>query len=65
MARFNRLELPDDPPLNPQSRKMETVSEKPEKRYKSGVADWMQEASDQRRMGLYETALTCGHSTIF
>ena len=57
MARFKHLELPDDPPPNPQCRKTEAVSEKPAKRYKSGVADWMQEADALRRKGLYETAL--------
>ena len=60
MARFNRLELPDDPPPNPQARKTETVAEKPatpEKRYKNSVADWMHEADAMRRRGLYETAL--------
>lgn len=57
MARFNRLELPDDPPLEPQPQKAQTVSEKPEKRYRNSVTDWMQEASNQRRMGFYEAAL--------
>jgi tetratricopeptide (TPR) repeat protein len=57
VARFNRLELPDDPPLEPQSREAQTVSEKPEKRYRNSIADWMQEASSQRRMGFYEAAL--------
>ena len=57
MARFNRLELPDDPPLNPQPQKAEADSEKPAKRYKNSVADWMKEASTLRRRGLYEAAL--------
>ena len=57
MARFNRLELPDDPPLKPQSGESEPVSEKPEKRYRNSIADWMREASDLRRKGLYEAAL--------
>ena len=59
MARFNRLELPDDPLPGQQPAKTETVpaSEKPEKRYKNSVDDWMNEASDQRRKGQYEQAL--------
>jgi len=57
MARFNRLEFPDDPPQNPQPQKTESVAEKPEKRYRNNVADWMQEANIQRRMGQYEAAL--------
>lgn len=57
MARFTRLELSDDTPLTPQSQDTEVVSEKPAKRYKNSVADWMREASEQRRKGLYEAAL--------
>jgi tetratricopeptide (TPR) repeat protein len=57
MARFKHLELPDDPLPKSQTRQAEPVSEKPEKRYKSGVADWMQEADAQRRKGQYESAL--------
>jgi len=54
MARFNRLELPGDSPTTPQA---ETKNAPPEKRYRNSVASWMQEASDLRRKGLYETAL--------
>jgi len=54
MARFNRLELPDDPPTSPQAEKKEAP---PEKRYRNSVASWMQEASEHRRKGLYEAAL--------
>ena len=58
MARFNRLELPDDDPLQePQPQETEAVPEKPEKRYRNSVTDWMQEAITQRRMGFYESAL--------
>jgi len=57
MARFNRLELPDDPPLEPQSQEAGMIPEKPEKRYRNSVTDWMQEADKQRRMGFYEAAL--------
>ena len=56
MARFNRLELPDDPP--PTSPNEKPAKDAPsEKRYRNNVADWMMEASNQRRMGRYEAAL--------
>ena len=57
MARFNRLELPDDPPLNPKAQDAEAVAEQPEKRYRNSIADWMREADHLRRKGLYEAAL--------
>jgi len=61
VARFNRLELPDDPLPDQQPAKAETVpaleKPSPEKRYKNSVDDWMREASDQRRKGQYESAL--------
>ena len=58
MPRFHRLELPDDPPPSPSVKAEKGIpADKPEKRYKNSVADWMLEASTQRRMGSYEAAL--------
>lgn len=57
MARFNRLELSDDSPQVSQTGKKDIPDTPPEKRYRHSVADWMREASDFRRKGLYETAL--------
>ncbi len=56
MPRFNRLEFPDDDSPAPPPRKA-AEAERPEKRYKSSVADWMHEADTHRRLGLYEEAL--------
>jgi len=56
MPRFNRLELPDDPPPVPKT-EQPAKDVAPEKRYRNSVADWMLEASNHRRMGRHEAAL--------
>lgn len=59
MARFNRLEFPEDAPPVLQKDGKQDASQAPasEKRYRNSAADWMREADAQRRLGRYEAAL--------
>jgi tetratricopeptide (TPR) repeat protein len=55
VTRFGKLELSDG---SPQPRKREQQDDdKPQKRYKTSVEDWMLEADTHRRLGHYEEAL--------
>jgi tetratricopeptide (TPR) repeat protein len=57
VTRFGKLELSDSAPPPRKRESEQTDGDKPQKRYKTSVEDWMLEADTHRRLGHYEEAL--------